>query len=924
MKSTKILRSNLMCRAGLAAILAPFLFAASTTAHAAESGQVAQPPEAEEPARAGPVEPVTGDIVVTGSRIDRAGFAAPTPMTVIGEEELRQAGRTNIGAVLNDLPHFRATQTPQTLVANINSAISGADLRSLGPARNLVLLEGKRFVGAGDLNSIPFMLVQRVEVVTGGASAAWGSGAVAGVTNILLDDSRDGVSLLGQAGISSRGDGARYMLGVAAGTNFADGKGNVSLSAEFVDDKGVRPMSSRPNVGRWGLVSNPAWQPGGGEPQFIFHPDVRLSIVSDGGLILSGSLAGNTFQSDGSLRPFQFGTPISPFQMVGGEGPSGNDLSYLSAPLERINLFGRAHYWLSDAVRLSGDVRYSRTYNNFQASPDSSFGNIFIRRDNAFLSQNIRDHLLSTGEQGFAMGRWNADFGSIDLTTERQTIQGSIQLDGTLGPNWRWDAYYTYGESVWESHLGRIRITSNFAQAIDSVIHPTTGQPVCRIALTNPATDCVPLNPFGIGNASPASLNYALGTASNYSRTKLQVGAASLRGEPFSLWAGPVSVALGGEAWRTSIHTEIDPLSANNRFAILNFTPLEGAIDVKEGFGEVLVPLARDLPFAQLLEFNAAARVSDYTHTGSIWTWKIGGNWQVIPDVRLRAVRSRDMRAPTLFELFTERAVGLITINDPLTGQSFQVTNFTGGNVNLRPEISDTFSFGGVLQPSFIPGLSISADYYDINIKDAISTLPAQAIVNRCVAGNQAMCALVVRDANNRIIETHSPFINLNSFHTSGVDFELLYRVPVARLALPGNLQFRIIGNYVEKLRIDDGVGSFDNVGNLGPGVAFGIPRWRATASANYQVGNFGLDLRARHIPGGSYNDNLDIHPNEISSRTYVDLGVQFRIPSIGDDRFTWFANVANLFDRSPPIAPNPMHYDLVGRHFTAGARVNF
>ena len=901
-----------------------------STAVGAAAPAMAQEGGGTTPAQADPTDSDAAPeqtVVVTGSRIDRAGFQAPTPTTVLGDVELRQGARANVAEVLNDVPQFRASATPTTLATNTQSGSAGADLRGLGGARTLVLLNAHRFVGGGDLNSVPFSVVDRVEIVTGGASAAWGSGAVAGVVNIILKDDMNGVEATGRLGITTRGDGFQHSFGLAGGTEFAGGRGNIMLAGELFDVEEISPATSRRNVGRWGLLANPDFTPTNGQSRLLIVPDVNLAIVSPGGLILNGSLAGQQFNPDGSLSPFVRGGLVSGSQQSGGGGPSNDDVRPLTAPIRRVNLFGRIAYDLTDTVRLSADMRFSNVTNSYDFFPDANYANLNISVDNAFLPEAVRSQLIASGEPGFVMGRFNADFGLIRNYSRRENLQGTVALEGNFGSGWRWDAYYSHGEQHSTSRLGNLRITSNFAEAVDSVVHPATGQPACRVALTNPATACVPINLFGEGAPSAAALRYVLGTIESLTKASLDVGAASLRGEPFSTWAGPVSIAVGAEARRESLSTTVDPLSASGRFSLLNFSPLQGRVSVTEGFGELVLPIARDVPLMRLLELNAAARLSDYSTSGSIWSWKVGATNQVMEGLRLRAVRSRDIRAPSIAELFTVSFLNLFDIFDPVTGRTSRVPRIGGGNPNLQPEIADTFTAGLVFQPDFLRGLSLAADYYQIDIEGAISVIGAQDIVTRCFQGDEALCRQITRNANGDITEVRATAINLAQYSTAGVDVEVSYRLPVSRLAAGagGNLNLRLLVNYIDKLVTSDGVTRNETVGELGSNVSFGIPRWRATAALTYELADTAIDLRARHVAGGTYNSMQDIANNDVPSRTYFDLGVQrgFSLGA-GGPRITLFGNVTNMFDADPPVLPNPVHFDVIGRTFAAGFRAAF
>lgn len=888
-------------------------------------------------------------IVVTGTLIDRPGFKAPTPMTVIGDAELRQAGRENVGEVLADIPQFRSSINP-SLNPGLNTiGSSGGDLRALGFPRTLYLLNGHRFIGDLDLNSIPFAAVKRIDVVTGGASATYGSGAVAGVINTVLNDKLSGVEASAQSGVSSQGDGAQYRLDATGGMGFAGGRGNALVAVEYFKDQGIDPSTARSNVGLWGVVGNPTFTPTNGQARTLLLPNVGFTFASEGGLALSGPFAGQQFLPGGALAPFRSGLAGS-----GGDGPSLNTSYDLRAPVNRLNLLAAASYDLSRDIHVSGDFRLANVGSGTGIFPDLT-APLLIKSDNAFLPAAAHDQLVAAGQSSFLIGRYNTDFGLVTSNVERDTYQGSIALDGSLktsGKTFKWDAYYTHGEQIRHEAFENLRDGSNFAQAVDSVIDtrpgsPTMGQPICRVALTGP-TDCIPINLFGQGAPSAEALRYVLGTSSIDVRDKLDVAAATLRGEAVSLWAGPVSTAVGLEYRRESSGASVDAMSAAERFPTFFFRPYgRDRVSVIESFGEVLVPLVKDVPLLRKLDLNAAARFSDYSTSGGIWAWKLGVTDDLLDGLRLRAVRSRDIRAPALNESGGPAATSIQQTADPFRpGETGLVTVLTTGNPNLVPEEADTTTAGVVFEPSFVPGLSLAADYYLIDISGAITALNAAEILRRCFLDqSNPVCAQIDRDPPGAgqtvgpITRIRSTMFNIAAFRTSGVDMELAYRMRLSRWieSTPGRMTFRVLASYVNELIFDDGATRSDTAGDVGGTVTLGVPRWRGVASAAYEDRRFIVDLRARYVGGGHFNSQPGAETScdaigrtaicpDIKSRTYIDLGLQYVLPfgNYEVSRITVFGNVTNLFDRQPPLFPNRMDYDVVGRFFTFGARGKF
>lgn len=877
-----------------------------------DAGAQAAPTAGEAAADEAPAE-----LVITGSRIDRAGFDAPTPTTVLSGDTLLQGDRPSIAQVLNDLPQFRASTTPVTNFSGTASGSSPADLRGLGSTRTLTLLNGRRFTGAGDLNTVPQGLIGRVEVVTGGASAAWGSGAVGGVVNIMLNENLEGLTIGAQSGVSSREDAFRYGFDATFGTRFADGAGHFMIGVQYLNDEGVLDRDSRPNLGSTTLFS----KPGGGR---VIAQDVNYSNASVGGLITTGVLAGQTFNRDGTLRPFRFGSPNDGSSMVGGEGTSLRDETALSAPYQRLNGYARASFELGDA-KLWVDGSYSRMWAEYPFYAESNRGssNITVSRDNPFLPQAVRDRLIAANQTSFRMGRVFEDYGYRTFGYTRETIDAAIGIDGSFGGGkWRYSAYYGHGQLIDDRGYLNQKVDANFTRAIDVVAHPVTGAPICRVALTDPTTACRPLNVFGEGNADAAAIAYAFSnTAHVRNTTKLDTAAVSLRGDPFSLWAGPVSVAIGAEArWESIESSGLDPISAARGFTTFNFSELNGGFNVKEGFAEVAVPLL-DQDFSKL-EFSAAGRYSHYSNTGSVNSWKLGLTNRVYSELLLRVSRSRDIRSGSLSELFTNRSTTRSTVADGSNG-SYEIITYGGGNQALDPEIGETTTVGASWSPSFIPGLSLSVDYFDIRIQGAISTLSGQDIITRCANGNTALCGQIVRGSDNKITHIFATFVNLAEYKTHGIDFEASYNLPLSKLSAswPGTLKFRGLATYVPSLTTDDGVSKIEYAGEVGEALPFGTPKWRASGSLTYQDQTLSVDARLRYVAGGMWNSALkDLENNAIKARTYVDLGARVTI-----DKLTLSLNVNNLFDVDPPLTTTgQIHYDQIGRYFSTSARIKF
>jgi len=862
------------------------------------------------------------ELVVTASRVARSGFNAPTPTTMVNLEDMQLGGRASIAESLNDVPSFVGSSTPAT--GTLSSQSPGGNflnLRGLGPNRTLVLVDRRRHVpttelGLVDLSVIPSALIERVDVVTGGASAAWGSDAVAGVVNLVFDKKLEGIKVDLQGGASSHGDGESYKGSLAGGTSFADGRGHFIAAVEASDNKGVLSQNDR-DWGRKGyqLIGAPAGSP----YQQIVGRDVRLGIVSEGGLILSGSNAGKQFLPDGSLAPFQ---PFDgAFAREGGDGVYAGKFPALSVPVERQNIFTRTTWNFTDDVQGFVELSYARAQSSVKLVQPFDFGTIEIAPDNAYLAQ------VGLPAEGFAMGRLSTDMGFFTTDVENKTKRGAVGLEGQFGDGWSWDVYYQRGETRYDAKLYNNRIEARYAQSLDAVRDPLTNEIVCRSTLTNPGNGCVPVNVFGYGAPSRDATNWFLGTQSLNQKITQDAAGASIQGEPFSVPAGAVSIATGLEYRKESIDATVDPISAASGFAIGNPKPISGSYDVKEAFLETVVPLLRDLPAVEQLDLNAAVRLTDYSTSGNVTTWKGGLTYKINDQLQFRATRSRDIRAPNLDELYRSEQLRFTSVTDPeRTNQLTQIQIITGGNQALQPEEADTFTAGIVFTPSWLEGLRTSLDVYSIKLKGAIDTLTPQDIVNRCYLQNEtSLCPQVVRGGDGTIDQVRATFLNLSQRKTQGADLEMSYSLPVGS----GDLTVRALATYVDEF-ITDGV---DRAGDVGSDLAYAIPQWRWNLGATYRIGDFTGHVQGRYVGGGKYDHQLEglIDDNTVSSAFYVDLSAQYTLSNLGGIQV--YGSVNNLFDKDPPVDPssffepiatNPALYDVIGRYFTLGVRYSF
>ncbi|HEX7781556.1 MAG TPA: TonB-dependent receptor [Sphingobium sp.] len=885
-------------------------------------------------------------IVVTASRIKRSGFDAPTPTTIFGGADLAKTGVTNIGQIANKIPTFAASSTPSSSVLSSDTGRGQfLDLRGLGAQRTLTLVNNKRFVptttgGLVDTNVVPSLLIDRIEIVTGGASAAWGSDAVAGVVNIIFKKDLQG--LLGeiQGGESTHGDSRELKGSLAYGTQFAGGNGHFVISGEYERNSGVRYQSKRDwGAKDWGIIGDPDHVPGDALPAQLVVSNTRL-IFPEGGLILSGSLFGAQFLPGGVPAAFDIGRwDFQGLNKQGGDGVNWGSTAALQLPLRRHSVYARTSYDIDPSwtFSLEGSYAESKTINRNLVQP-FDLGSLFINADNVFLPAAIQSQLAANGEPGFGFGRLDTDFGFIQSIDNNRTFRGVAGIDGKLGGDWTVNAYYEFGRTIHDNSSPNNRIEANYAKAVDAVASPTTGQPICRSTLTDPTDGCVPINLFGYGSPSSASLDYIHGTQRQHTVLTENAAAASIQGTLFKNWAGPVSIAAGAEYRREQARGTVDALSATDAFIIGNPKSINGSYNVKEAFVETVVPLLSKVPFAKSFDFNGAVRVTDYSLSGTVVTWKAGLSWSVSDELRFRTTRSRDIRAPNIQELFATPSLGFAQVNDP-ENNDISVLIQTPGfpNSALKPEKADTLTAGVVIEPHWLHGLRLSVDYYDIRLKGAIATLSAQDVVDRCASGNTALCAFVGRDAGGALQTVSLGQLNLNRLTTRGIDSEIDYTTSIGDVGL----NLRALATYVDKLAINDGTSVVDRAGDVGvfgseSSIANGLPHWRGNASATITSGPLLFYVAGRLVGGGRRDSTLaplDIDRQKVKGRAYMDMSIQYDLKTGAEHSLQLFATMNNVFDKDPPIVPstfivslatNPVLYDVVGRTFSVGARFKY
>lgn len=934
----------------------------ATAAVAQEAGDDNQAPETE--------------ILVTGSRIQRDSFSAPTPTVAVNAEALESKGLNNVLDALNELPQVSTGYSnANTSFSFGNIGLNQADLRNLGVRRTLTLVNGRRRAGtpddsnflAFDLSSIPTALIDRVEVQTGGTSAVYGADAVAGVINIILKDKFDGVELFANYGGA---DGGYYTssYGFTAGKSFDRGSAVVHVSRS---ENSLLTRQDRGLGTRYAFVRNPAnTGPNDGIPARIPLRDLKFAYF--GIPTLTGFLP---FGPTGNWTDVIFDSSLNTFRPINA-GPRGvrggtwseieggnQNADTLVAPVNRTSVYGKASYEILPNVKFVGEAIFADINARDRIGPVFDSFSTFISIDNAYMPAAVRQRLIDNGEDGMYYARQHNEFGMRGTDINRKYYSISAGLEGTFASDWKWSAVYERGKSQTTNHNLNDRIDERWFEASDSIL--VGGVPVCR-SVEARARGCVPVNVFGAGTISQAAVDYIRADHTTTTDTTQELVQGLISGSVFDLPAGAVKVAAGLEYRKDSI--DFRPSYVWEKalgFFASQFSPVNKSNEVKEAFVEVLVPVLKDKPFFNSLELEGAYRRSDYQRAGGVDSWKLGGTWAPVDDFRFRVTRARAVRAPSMGELFDPGSRGAFGLSDPCdpdllsAGTANRRTNcaalgldpvtfnpntrrvttlvFTTGNEDLDVETGNTLTIGGVFTPSFIPGLSLAVDYYRIKLDGGIARIGPQTTLNNCVdlpTLNNQFCDFVTRRADGNISEVKDSYVNVAGFKVEGVDFELSYRTQLADIlggADKGRLTLRAVGSrllhniFIDKDLVSGEETAFDNAGEADN------PDFRLNLNANWEKGPFQFNWGSRYI-AGTVTDNDLANPAE-------DIGAFYHIPSqwLHDASVSYdtpmgiklTAGVRNLFDKGPRDHPNTArgssaYDDVIGRVVFVGAKVRF
>lgn len=915
---------------------------------------------------ANPVTTVSAETIAKSGRTNLAGLLQQTP-ALLGS----QTGDLTAGSN----PEFG------------ESGLNLLNLRNLGTDRTLVLVDGRRHVSglagsaAVDIDAIPTDLVEAVDVLTGGASAIYGADGVSGVVNFRLKHDFNGLTARAQMGISEQGDGANRFISATWGRIFAGGRGNIAIAYEFNSDQRVpdqnRGYLRNPDAGA--LYRNQAdLRDDPTVPDLIPYFDVRYADSSAAGAVDTNFDAGARPNFTGDGREYDRGTILKQsggYTIGGSSTPVDGYQGDLFPELERhlFNVLG--HYEVSDALTFLAEGKYVRAHSYTVSQPSFDYY-LFQTPDNPFMPQTIRDAIRPGRAaiyfddpdipDGVLVTRDNFDLGVNAEDNIRETLRGVIGARGAISEHARYDVSAVYGQTVSRIVARNNRQTAQWLAAIDVVTDPATGRPVCRSSL-DPApppelAGCVPFNIYGSHVQDPAAIAFI--NADSVSRSKVTQTdvTASISGDfgaLFTLPGGPVAFATGAEYRReySDFRPDADIAAGLTwQGAIQRAT---GEFDVREVFGELNAPILKDAPFARLLSVGAAIRYSDYSTIGGATTWKVDGVYAPIRDVSLRGTYSQAVRAPNIAELFSPSSSTFNFIEDPCdtqflnNGTAFRVANCTAlltalgidprtfspsntpqaavftegllrGNPDLTEETAKTWTAGVVLRPRFLPTFSISADWYDIRIENAVNTAEAQELAQLCVDQptlDNAFCPNIVRDPDTGYITsfTVQPQ-NVAAFRTAGLDLSIAYRLKTARL---GAFSLAINGNYLDRLAFvaSPGAATTSERGQIYS------PKYSATLdvtwtegplSLNYGVAWFSTTKRFTDEQVAGDPDLAADRFLKVKAKWEHDIQAEIAV----SDQFSFYAGVNNVFDQRPDFGFSSYPVSALGRFLYAGVKI--
>ncbi len=904
-------------------------------------------------------------IEVTGSKIKRIGELSATPITVITGAEMMKMGITNVADILNKIPSSTVGMSPETTNNYVfSSGLNMTSLRGLGSDRTLVLVNGRRFVAgsnggsAVDLNTIPTAMVSRIEIITGGASAVYGSDAIAGVINIITRKDIDGVEFDVSHIQPEQSGGEESQFSLTAGGNYLDDKLSTVFNFTYAEQKELRPSDRDFLNDPVGAIYNPEWIEGAPDDtpaRIPYYGRKPLSWINEAGTFETPDETRYTFDNNGAMKLFDFGEgkiegPGNNSRYCGPscEGYDGLNYGFIRTPLERMVFTLNTDYEINDDHKLFTEITYVDYQSHGESSPVFHTWNI-IMADNAFLPEDTTQLMTDTGMEGFNLQRMDTEFGNRTYNQDRETLRFVVGIEGAISDEWDYSFHAQRGQldetTVWDGEIWAER----YDQAKDAVF-AEDGSIVCRDADAR-AAGCVPLNLLGVNQASQESIDWVSTSAGQTAKTTQTTAGLVVNGILFDVPAGYVSAAFSADYRLEESSTSPDQALIDGTIFGNNSPAMDADYDVTEFAAEFSIPLLSDMFLAHDLVLDLAYRWMDYSTAGQDDAWKVGLNWSPIEDLRFRATKSKSVRAPNIGELFDPggqtyafitdvcdvtwvelgpdanrkkncQAAGLSQGWNPT--DSWYETNTAGvsaGNPDLKAETSNDYTIGMIYTPSYLEGFSLTVDYWAFEISDAINFISVNTAVSYCYDSSSLdnlYCDLFTRDATTgNIIDFLEAPVNSASFDVKGVDIETRYDIPTDSY---GDFNLHLVATYLEQWETNPTGFAGDLRVDVGQ---YSDPRLKAIFSAGWKYDALSLEARSnyRHSAVGDNKWEPDHNNyNDIPSYTLWDFTGSYDFTETLTVRF----GIKNAFDITPPRNPyvdsGAGYYDTQGRAFFLGA----
>jgi outer membrane receptor protein involved in Fe transport len=943
---------------------------------------------------AGKEEAGIAEVTVTGSRISRTDYQSSSPIVTLGSEAITQTNAVNVESALNQLPQFVQGQTQSTVGAVALAGRATLNLRGLGETRNLVLLDGRRLPLSSpfaivDVNMIPTAILKGVETVSGGASAVYGSEAVSGVVNFLTKDHFDGVQIDTHRGITDQGGAGTFDASITGGFSLAEDRGHVLLNAGYTDRNVL--YGKQRDFYQFGVLSSFI-----GQGTYVPAATNLPTQAAVNTVFAQYGVAPGTVLNSRSLGFNDNGTLFQQIGLTNYSGPStqlfstaGNIVrqpvtyqEFVSNPLERKAFFGKFDYDVSENITTYVQFLYNKTTATGQVgfSP-TLFVVPVVPVTNPFIPADLRAILASRPNPNavFTLNDRFMGFEPREFPTDFTTSQTLVGLRGSLPiKDWTWDVYGSFDSTDMVETQDKALLLSRMAALLNA---PDGGASICAGGF----------NPFGLTpslSVSRACRDYIETETHDYTKTSQSVFEGNLTGSILPLPAGNLKFSLTVSHRRNSYELDPDPAREGaDIIGTLQTFPTQGDVSVKEAAVELLVPVLRDKPFAKSFELNVGFRESDYDVTGKAETYKVDGLWKPIEPLMFRAGYERAIRAPNIGELYSAAQAAQAQIGSPpgqgdpcdvrssaRTGASaaniralcvatgvpnaiadtFQYTTvaigtLVSGSTALTPEEADTVTVGAVIRPTFSADLasdmSLSVDYYDIDISNVINIVSGVTAMNKCYnldgtnptySISDTYCQLIERDATGGIRTVRTPYLNLGRLHTKGIDAQYDWKFPLTALGLgerSGKLGLNLVASFLQSYDVQllpgsatqDFSGTIDGTQNGG----IPLPDWKSLVSVSYELGGFGANARWRHLPG---MDDVTAVTRPASPAAGVpsydlfDVNLSYRV----NEGWLVRGGVTNLLDKEPPVVSGtigqtqPGTYDIIGRTYHVALQVNF